>query len=90
VFPDLVRKHISFGKKIHAKRTWWPLRLTPEKPFSKFPKSVLLSDQLGVTETNLQKALGCNSVTEKRLAKSAGGSSFVVRMFDIVCDCAKT
>jgi hypothetical protein len=80
MFVECVRKH-SVGKKIRSEHTWWPLRSTPAKPFAKFPNSVLLSDQLGASETDLAKALGCSSVTEKRLAQHAGGSSFVVRKF---------
>jgi hypothetical protein len=81
MFIDCVRKH-GVGKKIRSEHTWWPLRSTPAAPFAKFPNSVLLSDQLGVSETDLAKALGCSSVTEKRLAQHAGGSSFVVRKFN--------
>jgi hypothetical protein len=82
MFRDLVRKQ-SAGKKIRSEHTWWPLRSKPAKQFAKFPSSVLLCDQLGVSETDLAKALDCNSVTEKRLTQYAGGSFFVRKFNDL-------
>ena len=73
IFTDLVRKH-SAAKKIRSEHTWWPLSSKPAKHFRKFPSSVLLCDQLGVSETDLAKALDCNSVTEKRLMQCTGES----------------
>jgi hypothetical protein len=77
MFRDLVRKQ-GAGNKIRAEHTWWPLRSKPVKQFTKFPSSVLLSHQLGVSETDLQKALCCSSVTEKRITTIDG---FSVRKF---------
>jgi hypothetical protein len=82
MFRDLVRKH-STGKKIRSEHTWWPLRSKPAKQFKRFHSSVLLCDQLGVTETNLAEALGSSTVTEKRITQYAGGSFFVRKFHDI-------
>jgi hypothetical protein len=81
-FRDLVRKP-SAGKKIHSEHTWWPLRSKPSKQFARFPSSVLLCDQLGVTETQLANALGSSSVTEKRITQYAGGSFFVRKFHNL-------
>jgi hypothetical protein len=77
MFRDLVRKQ-GAGNKIRAEHTWWPSHSKPVKQFTKFPSSVLLSHQLGVSETDLQKALCCSSVTEKRITTVDG---FSVRKF---------
>jgi hypothetical protein len=73
LFGDLVRKH-SAGKKIRSEHTWW-------QQFARFPSSVLLCDQLGVTESELAKALGGSSVTEKTITQHAGGGLLFVRNF---------
>ena len=78
MFRDVVRKR-SDGNKVRAAHTWWPLRSKPANQFAKFPSSVLLCDQLGVSETDFQQALGCSSVTEKRITQYDAG--FSVRKF---------
>jgi hypothetical protein len=78
MFRDVVRKR-SDGNKVRAAHTWWPLCSKPANQFAKFPSSVLLCDQLGVSETDFQQALGCSSVTEKRITQYDAG--FSVRKF---------
>jgi hypothetical protein len=81
-FRDLVRKH-SASKKIRSEHAWWPLRSKPAEQFKRFSSSVLLCDQLGVSETKLAEALGSSTVTEKRITQHAGGSFFVRKFHNL-------